>query len=106
VSVHARFAGREHLLREEFRRDFSFLLDPPGTAAELVATQLKRAGPVGTWRGIFEPCSTGEICKRDESVRDPARPPRLHSRWSGTNFPIVALPAGSARWTMGRWVSS
>jgi aspartyl-tRNA(Asn)/glutamyl-tRNA(Gln) amidotransferase subunit A len=103
VSVHSQFAGREHLLREEFRRDFPFLLDPGGTAEQYVAAQQKRAALVRTWRSVFEsgrldavvePCSTGEIWKRGESVRDPARPPRLYSMWSDTNFPVVALPAG------------
>jgi aspartyl-tRNA(Asn)/glutamyl-tRNA(Gln) amidotransferase subunit A len=103
ASVHAQFAGREHLLREEFRRDFPWLLDPSGTAAHYIAAQQKRAALVRTWRAVFaeqqldavaEPCSTGEIWKRHESVRDQSRPPRLYAMWSDTNFPVVALPAG------------
>jgi aspartyl-tRNA(Asn)/glutamyl-tRNA(Gln) amidotransferase subunit A len=101
--VHAQFADRTHLFREEFRRDFPALLDTDATAAQFVLAQRKRAALVQVWRSIFvdhrldavaEPCSTGEIWKRHESVRDKSRPPRLYSMWSDTNFPVVVVPAG------------
>lgn len=102
-AVHAQFDGRRHLLRDEFRRDFPWLLDTSGTAEEYVAAQGKRAALVRTWRALFaahdlravaEPCSTGEIWKCDESVRDEGRPPRLYAMWSDANFPVVCIPAG------------
>lgn len=102
-AVHGQFERRRQLLRDEFRRDFPWLLDPGGTAADYVAAQRKRVALVQTWRSLFaehelcalaEPCSTGEVWKREESVRDAQRPPRLYAMWSDTNFPVVCVPAG------------
>jgi aspartyl-tRNA(Asn)/glutamyl-tRNA(Gln) amidotransferase subunit A len=105
-AVHTQFTDRRHLLREEFRRDFPALLDHDATAAQYVLAQRKRVALVEVWRTIFadhgldavvEPCSTGEIWKRHESVRDKSRPPRLYSMWSDTNFPVVVVPAGRSK---------
>lgn len=109
-AVHAQFGGRRQLFREEFQRDFPWLLDADGSAVDYVIAQRKRAALVQTWRSLFaeldlgavaEPCSTGEIWKRDQSVRDPGRPPRLYAMWSDTNFPVVCLPAGQSALDQG-----
>lgn len=109
-AVHEQFERRLELFREEFRRDFPWLLDTAGTAADYVTAQRKRAALVQTWRALFtehdlcavvEPCSTGEIWKREESVRDATRPPRLYAMWSDTNFPVVCIPAGLSTFDRG-----
>lgn len=109
-AVHDQFAGRQGLFREEFRRDFPWLSDTDGSADEYVQAQRKRAALVSAWRTIFaelgvqavaEPCSTGEIWRRNESVRDPDRPPRLYAMWSDTNFPVVCVPAGRSPFDQG-----
>jgi len=100
--VHAQFAGREHLYREEFRRLFLPMIRPAATA-DYLAAQLARAELGERWGAHFDdlaldavlhPASTGEAYRAAEDVTPEVLARLMLGTWNDTGFPVVSLPAG------------
>jgi aspartyl-tRNA(Asn)/glutamyl-tRNA(Gln) amidotransferase subunit A len=108
LAIHAQFAERRHLHRDEFRQTFNPIAAEVGSAVEYVQAQIKRADLVATWRSIFaehrldavlEPGTATPVLRTDHTDNRAARrvtqeEPWLYGTWSDANFPVVSLPAG------------
>lgn len=110
-AIHAQFADRADLYRDEFQALTGLFEQGMGTAIDYVKAQMKRGELVRDWRFVFdeyhldavvEPNSADEILKVDEfaDVSDPNEIlERVYEKdflgvWSDTQFPVVMVPGG------------